>query len=108
MGQVAAELSDFVVLTSDNPRSEDPLDIMNDVLVGLRRKDTPCLVEPDRATAIKRAIEEARPGDILILAGKGHETYQVLKDRTIAFDDREVAREVLRGFGYQLRPKAGE
>jgi UDP-N-acetylmuramoyl-L-alanyl-D-glutamate--2,6-diaminopimelate ligase len=108
MGQVAAELSDFVVLTSDNPRSEDPLDIMNDVLVGLRRKDTPCLVEPDRATAIKKAIEEARPGDILILAGKGHETYQVLKDRTIAFDDREVAREVLRGFGYRVRPKAGE
>jgi UDP-N-acetylmuramoyl-L-alanyl-D-glutamate--2,6-diaminopimelate ligase len=108
MGQVAAELSDFVVLTSDNPRSEDPLDIMNDVLVGLRRKDTPCLVEPDRAAAIKKAIEEARPGDILILAGKGHETYQVLNDRTIAFDDREVAREVLRRFGYRARPKAGE
>ncbi|HXI44376.1 MAG TPA: UDP-N-acetylmuramoyl-L-alanyl-D-glutamate--2,6-diaminopimelate ligase [Bryobacteraceae bacterium] len=106
MGQVAAELSDFVVLTSDNPRSEDPLDIMNDVLVGLRRKDTPCLVEPDRAAAIRRAIEEARPGDILILAGKGHETYQVLKDRTIPFDDREVAREVLRSFGYRPRPDA--
>src|SRR5712692_2209516 len=106
MGQVAAELSDFVVLTSDNPRSEDPLDIMNDVLVGLRRKDTPCLVEPDRPAAIRRAIEEARPGDILILAGKGHETYQVLKDRTIAFDDREVAREVLRSFGYRRRPDA--
>jgi UDP-N-acetylmuramoyl-L-alanyl-D-glutamate--2,6-diaminopimelate ligase len=104
MGQVAAELSDLVVLTSDNPRSEDPLDIMNDVLVGIRRKDTPCLVEPDRAAAIRRAIEEARPGDILILAGKGHETYQIVKDRTIPFDDREVAREVLRGFGYRRRP----
>lgn len=104
MGQVAAELSDLVALTSDNPRSEDPLAIMNDVLVGIRRKDTPCLVEPDRATAIRRAIAEARPGDILILAGKGHETYQVLKDRTIPFDDREVAREVLRGFGYRGRP----
>jgi UDP-N-acetylmuramoyl-L-alanyl-D-glutamate--2,6-diaminopimelate ligase len=108
MGQVAAELSDFVVLTSDNPRSEDPLDIMNDVLVGLRRKDTACLVEPDRATAIRRAIEEARPGDILILAGKGHETYQVLKEQTIPFDDREVAREVLRGFGYRRRPDSSE
>jgi UDP-N-acetylmuramoyl-L-alanyl-D-glutamate--2,6-diaminopimelate ligase len=106
MGEVAADLSDFVVLTSDNPRSEDPLDIMNEVLVGLRRKDTPCLAEPDRAAAIRRAIEEARPGDILILAGKGHETYQVLKDRTIAFDDREVAREVLRSFGYRRRPAA--
>lgn len=104
MGQVAAELSDLVVLTSDNPRSEDPLDIMNDVLVGIRRKDTPCLVEPDRAAAIRRAIEEARPGDILILAGKGHETYQIVKDRTIPFDDREVARDVLRGFGYRRRP----
>ncbi|MDQ6666450.1 MAG: UDP-N-acetylmuramoyl-L-alanyl-D-glutamate--2,6-diaminopimelate ligase [Acidobacteriota bacterium] len=100
MGEVAAELSDLVVLTSDNPRSEDPLEIMNDVMVGLRRKDTRLIVEPDRATAIKRAIEEARPGDFVILAGKGHETYQVLKDRTIAFDDRAVARDVLKGFGY--------
>ncbi len=100
MGQAAAEASDFVILTSDNPRSEDPLAIMNDALVGVRRKDVPHVVEPDRATAIRRAIEEARPGDIVILAGKGHETYQVLKDRTIHFDDREVAREVLRSFGY--------
>jgi len=104
MGQVAAELSDLVVLTSDNPRSEDPLAIMNDVLVGIRRKDTPCLVEPDRAAAIRKAIGEARPGDILILAGKGHETYQIVKDRTIPFDDCEVAREVLQGFGYKRRP----
>jgi UDP-N-acetylmuramoyl-L-alanyl-D-glutamate--2,6-diaminopimelate ligase len=58
-------------------------------------------VEPDRKAAITRAIKEARPGDIVILAGKGHETYQVLKDQTIHFDDREVAREVLRGFGYR-------
>jgi UDP-N-acetylmuramoyl-L-alanyl-D-glutamate--2,6-diaminopimelate ligase len=100
MGQVAAETSDFVVLTSDNPRSEDPLAIMNDALVGIRRKDVAHIVEPDRATAIARAIKEARPGDIVILAGKGHEPYQILKDRTIAFDDRAVAREVLRGYGY--------
>lgn len=100
MGQAAGELSDFVVLTSDNPRSEDPLDIMNDALVGLRRTDTPHLVEPDRAAAIRRAIEKAQPGDLVLLAGKGHETYQVLRDRTIQFDDREVAREVLRSFGY--------
>jgi UDP-N-acetylmuramoyl-L-alanyl-D-glutamate--2,6-diaminopimelate ligase len=105
MGQVAAENSDFVVLTSDNPRSEDPLAIMNDALVGLRRTDVPHVVEPDRATAIARAIKEARSGDIVILAGKGHETYQVLKDRTIPFDDREVARGVLRGFGYHREPK---
>ncbi|PWU01197.1 MAG: UDP-N-acetylmuramoyl-L-alanyl-D-glutamate--2,6-diaminopimelate ligase [Terriglobia bacterium] len=100
MGQAAAEASDFVVLTSDNPRSEDPLAIMNDALVGLRRVDVPHITEPDRAAAIARAIQEAREGDIVILAGKGHETYQVLKDQTIPFDDREVAREVLKGYGY--------
>ena len=100
MGQAAAEASDFVVLTSDNPRSEDPLAIMNDALVGIRRFDVPHVVEPDRQAAIRRALKEAREGDIVILAGKGHETYQVLKDKTIEFDDRAVAREVLKGYGY--------
>jgi UDP-N-acetylmuramoyl-L-alanyl-D-glutamate--2,6-diaminopimelate ligase len=101
MGMAAAELSDFVVLTSDNPRSEDPLDIMNDVMVGLRRFDTPLVAEPDRAKAIRRALGEAKPGDVVLLAGKGHETYQILKDRTIDFDDRETARQVLRSLGYE-------
>ncbi len=101
MGQAAAEASDFVVLTSDNPRSEDPLAIMNDALVGIRRVDVPHVVEPDRAAAIARALEEAREGDIVILAGKGHEASQVLKDKTIPFDDRTVASEVLRGYGYR-------
>lgn len=101
MGQAAAEASNFVVLTSDNPRSEDPLAIMNDALVGIRRVDVPNVVEPDRAAAIARAIQEAREGDVVILAGKGHETYQVLKDQTIPFDDRAVAREVLKGYGYR-------
>lgn len=101
MGMAAGEASDFVVLTSDNPRSEDPLAIMNDALVGLRRYDTPHIVEPDREKAIRRAIEQAKPGDIVLLAGKGHEPYQVLKDRTIDFDDREVARAILKGFGYR-------
>ena len=100
MGIAAAESSDFVVLTSDNPRSEDPLAIMNDALVGLQRFDTPRAIEPDREKAIRRAIQEAQPGDIVILAGKGHETYQVLKDGPIPFDDREIARRVLHSFGY--------
>ncbi len=100
MGKAAADASDFVVLTSDNPRSEDPLAIMNDALVGIRRVDVPHIVEPDRAAAIARALQEAREGDIVILAGKGHETYQVLKDKTIPFDDRAVASEVLKGYGY--------
>jgi UDP-N-acetylmuramoyl-L-alanyl-D-glutamate--2,6-diaminopimelate ligase len=101
MGMAAGELSDYVVLTSDNPRSEDPLDIMNDALVGLRRFDTPHVVEPDRAKAIRHAIEQAAAGDAVLIAGKGHETYQVLKDRTIHFDDRETAREVLRSMGFK-------
>ena len=106
MGQAAAEASDFVVLTSDNPRSEDPIAIMNDALVGIRRVDVAYMIEPDRETAIRRALGEARPGDIVILAGKGHETYQVLKDRTIDFDDRKVAREVLKGYGFQTSARS--
>jgi UDP-N-acetylmuramoyl-L-alanyl-D-glutamate--2,6-diaminopimelate ligase len=101
MGMAAAELSDFVVLTSDSPRSEDPLDIINDALVGLRRFDTPHVAEPDRAKAIRMALEEAKEGDVVLIAGKGHESYQVLKDRTIHFDDREVAREILKAMGYE-------
>jgi UDP-N-acetylmuramoyl-L-alanyl-D-glutamate--2,6-diaminopimelate ligase len=101
MGMAAGQASDFVVLTSDNPRSEDPLAIMNDALVGLRRFDVPHVVEPDRAKAIRAALQAAKPGDIVILAGKGHEPYQVLKDRVIHFDDREVAREALHALGFR-------
>ncbi|HLI82977.1 MAG TPA: UDP-N-acetylmuramoyl-L-alanyl-D-glutamate--2,6-diaminopimelate ligase [Bryobacteraceae bacterium] len=113
MGRAAAEASDLVVLTSDNPRSEDPIAIMNDALVGIQRTTVPRIIEPDRAVAIERAIQEAREGDIVILAGKGHESYQVLKDRTIPFDDRAVAREVLRKYGYRKTaesrgPEVGE
>ena len=103
MAQAASEASDFVVLTSDNPRSEDPIAIMNDALVGLRRFDTPHIIEPDRAKAIRAALKEAKDGDIVILAGKGHETYQVLKDRVIHFDDREVARGVLEELGWSSK-----
>ena len=101
MGQAAGELSDVVVLTSDNPRSEDPLQIMNDVLVGIRRTDTKTIVEPDRAQAIHKAFDEARAGDLVLLAGKGHENYQIFADKTIRFDDREAAREALRSFGFR-------
>lgn len=101
MGQVASELSDVVVLTSDNPRSEDPLQIMNDVLVGIRRSDKKTIVEPDRAQAIHKALGEAGAGDLVLLAGKGHETYQIFADRTLHFDDREAAREALRSFGFR-------
>ena len=103
MGKIAGEGSDLVILTSDNPRSEDPLQIMNDVLVGLKRTDTRTIIEPDRALAIRKAIDEAHAGDVVILAGKGHETYQIFRDRTIQFDDREEARAALRGFGFGRR-----
>ena len=101
MGMAAAEWSDLVVLTSDNPRSEDSLSIMNDVMVGLGRFDTPQVAEPDRAKAIAYALSEAKAGDVVLLAGKGHETYQILQDRTIDFDDRETARQALRSLGYE-------
>ncbi|HXX18968.1 MAG TPA: UDP-N-acetylmuramoyl-L-alanyl-D-glutamate--2,6-diaminopimelate ligase [Candidatus Acidoferrum sp.] len=100
MGEAAGSLSDLVVLTSDNPRREDPLRIINDVVVGLQRVNANYRVEADREQALTAALEEARPGDIVLLAGKGHETYQVLASGTIEFDDREKAREILRRKGY--------
>jgi UDP-N-acetylmuramoyl-L-alanyl-D-glutamate--2,6-diaminopimelate ligase len=106
MGEAAGKLADFVVLTSDNPRSEDPVAIMNDALVGLQRTGRPYLAEVDREAAIRRALSEAREGDVVVLAGKGHETYQILKDQTVPFDDREAARKVLRELGYKT-PRNG-
>jgi len=100
MGEAAGSLSDMVVLTSDNPRSEDPLRIINDVLVGLQKTGTKYQVEADREKAIEIAVNEAKPGDIVLLAGKGHETAQVLRDGPVKFDDREVARRILLGHGY--------
>ncbi len=101
MGEAAGALADYVVLTSDNPRSEDPLLIMADALVGLQRTGKPYIAEVDRGVAIRKALQEAREGDVVVLAGKGHETYQILKDGKIDFDDREVARQVLADMGYK-------
>jgi UDP-N-acetylmuramoyl-L-alanyl-D-glutamate--2,6-diaminopimelate ligase len=100
MGEAAGSLADLVVLTSDNPRGEDPLMIMNDALVGLQRTGRPYVLEVDRAAAIHRALERAQAGDVVVIAGKGHETYQVLKDRTIPFDDRRVSRQALAELRY--------
>ncbi len=104
MGEAAGRASDVVVLTSDNPRSEDPLFIINDVSVGLQRTSAKVLIEPDRGRAIELALDQARAGDIVLLAGKGHETTQVFRDRTIPFDDREVAQRVLAERGYASKP----
>jgi len=101
MGEAAGALSDLVVLSSDNPRGEDPLNIINDALVGLQRTACEYVIEPERARAVALAIERARPGDLVLLAGKGHETYQILRDRTIDYDDREEARRMLAALGYQ-------
>jgi UDP-N-acetylmuramoyl-L-alanyl-D-glutamate--2,6-diaminopimelate ligase len=100
MGEAAASLSDLVILTSDNPRSEDPMAIINDALPGVRNNKAEYRVEPDRARAIALAIGLARPGDIVLLAGKGHEDYQVIGAETIHFDDREAALEVLHELGF--------
>lgn len=92
MGKVAEELSDLVVITTDNPRQEDPNAIIREILTGV--KNPSCiLVEPDRRTAIEKAIDIAKPNDILLIAGKGHETYQIFSHKTIDFDDRKIALE---------------
>ena len=100
MGQAAAEMSDWVVVTSDNPRSEDPAKIALDIEVGVRRAHPDrCETILDRAAAIEAALKRARPGDIVLIAGKGHETYQIVGRQTLPFDDREVARRVLQTLG---------
>jgi UDP-N-acetylmuramoyl-L-alanyl-D-glutamate--2,6-diaminopimelate ligase len=104
MGETAGRGSNFVVLTSDNPRSEDPCAIINDALVGLQKSGAKYTVEADRRKAIALALAEARPGDIVLLAGKGHEKVQVTRDGAHAFDDVEVAREALRASGFECEP----
>ena len=101
MGKAAAEGSDFVIITSDNPRSEDPEQIILDAEVGVKTTNTPYVKIIDRREAINFAIKQANPGDIVILAGKGHENYQILKDKTIHFDDKEEAQKALQALKNQ-------
>ena len=95
MGRIAAEKSDFVVVTSDNPRTENPLGIIKDIMVGVKETKTPYVVIENRIEAIKYAIAHAQKDDIIILAGKGHETYQILNTGTIHLDEREVVFQAL-------------
>lgn len=106
MGAVAAQVADYVVVTSDNPRSEDPESIIGEVLegVGAQRAQGADAVLPDRAEAIAHALHSARPNDVVVIAGKGHETGQKFRDRTIPFDDRSVARSMLADMGWEKRP----
>jgi UDP-N-acetylmuramoyl-L-alanyl-D-glutamate--2,6-diaminopimelate ligase len=99
MGAAAGAGSDFVVATSDNPRTEDPLAILSEIEPGLKSSGVKYTFEADRATAIKIAVEAAGPGDVVLIAGKGHEKEQILNGRTIPFDDTEVARTALRELG---------
>ncbi len=96
MGKIAAELSDFCVVTSDNPRSENPSKIIEDILEGMKNISTPYVVVENRREAIKWALEHAEKDDIILLAGKGHETYQILPTGTIHFDEREVVADILK------------
>ena len=94
MGKIGSELSDISIITSDNPRTEDPIKIINDVVSGIEKDDFEII--ENRRAAIKRAIEIASLGDVIVIAGKGHEDYQVLKDKTIHFDEREVVSDILK------------
>lgn len=93
MGKLGTELSDIAVITSDNPRSEEPIAIINDVVSGIE-KDNYIVVE-NRRDAIKEAMKIAKQGDVVVVAGKGHEDYQILKDKTIHFDEREIVKEII-------------
>jgi UDP-N-acetylmuramoyl-L-alanyl-D-glutamate--2,6-diaminopimelate ligase len=94
MGKTVTEMSDYAIITNDNPRSEEPQSIINDIIKGIKNNNY-CVIF-DRKEAISKSFSLAGPGDIVLIAGKGHEGYQVIKDKMIAFDDREVARECLR------------
>ncbi len=101
MGEAAGRGSDFVVVTSDNPRTEDPRAILAEVEPGLRNSGIEYTIEPDRAAAIRLALAAAREGDVVLLAGKGHETEQILAGRIIPFDDAQVALSMLGELGYR-------
>jgi UDP-N-acetylmuramoyl-L-alanyl-D-glutamate--2,6-diaminopimelate ligase len=100
MGGIAARLCDHAWVTSDNPRSERPQAIIDEIVAGIRETGGATgryVTEPDRRAAIRAALAWGRPGDTVVIAGKGHETYQIVGSDVLPFDDREVARQVLRG-----------
>jgi UDP-N-acetylmuramoyl-L-alanyl-D-glutamate--2,6-diaminopimelate ligase len=95
MGEVSGKLSDMTIITSDNPRSEDPMAIIADILTGFSKTTGAYQIEPDRTNAIALAISLAQKDDFVIIAGKGHENYQIFKDHTIHYDDAEIAENLL-------------
>ena len=99
MGAAATSGADLAVITTDNPRSEDPSAIIAEIEPGARDGGGTYVVEPDRRAAIRLAVREGRPGDVVVIAGKGHERYQETAEAAIPFDDRVVAREELEAMG---------
>lgn len=99
MGRISGEIADFTIITSDNPRTEDPAMIISDIEEGIKLTDGKYTVIQDRTSAIRYAMENAREGDIIVLSGKGHETYQIFKDKTIHYDEREIVKEILDDMG---------
>jgi UDP-N-acetylmuramoyl-L-alanyl-D-glutamate--2,6-diaminopimelate ligase len=95
MGRTAATKTEVAIVTSDNPRHEDPNFIIKEIVGGMTDASAKVEVEPDRRAAIAKAIGQARDGDIVLIAGKGHEDYQLVGDQVLSFDDRQVAREIL-------------
>jgi len=95
MGRISGQIADFTIITSDNPRTEEPSAIVKEIENGIKETNGKYITIVDRREAIKYALRNAQPGDVIVLAGKGHETYQTFKDKTIHFDEREVVREVL-------------
>lgn len=103
MGRAACQFSDHVIITSDNPRLEEPGDIIDEIVSGIKGKFSNYEIFPDRRQAIEQALKLARKGDIVVVAGKGHENYQIVKDKIIPFDDRDVVREALKKIGHESK-----
>lgn len=99
MGETAGKYADFTIITSDNPRSEDPASIVRDIEKGIITTGADYICIVDRKEAIEYAIKNALPGDVIILAGKGHETEQIFADKTVHFDEREIVKEILKEIG---------
>ncbi len=96
MGEISGKIADFTIITSDNPRTEEPLSILKDIEEGIKNTGNAYIIIEDRTEAIRYAIKNSKPQDIILLAGKGHETYQMFKDKTIHYDEREIVRDILK------------
>jgi UDP-N-acetylmuramoyl-L-alanyl-D-glutamate--2,6-diaminopimelate ligase len=99
MGKISGGIADLTIITSDNPRTEDPAGIIKDIEQGIKLTDGQYIIIQDRTEAIRYAMSNAQSGDIILLAGKGHETYQIFRDKTIHYDEREIVREILEELG---------